>query len=115
MITDWRRGCFELVEGNAGFQKALWMGQRLELLIGRHHRLEAVALALFALGIDEGLGEEARAVEVHVRVEEFAQEVIDPGSEVLRDMGITQVLAHHSRVLGFNQRIVVAVARARLG
>ena len=76
---------------------------------------EAIAFAGFALGIGDGFGEEARAMEIHVRVEMLLAEGVDPGGKALGDVRVTQVFTHDGAILGFRQRIVVAMARARLG
>jgi hypothetical protein len=61
------KGCLKLIHGqaverferDAGFEEALGLRQRSEILIGRHHVFEAVAFARLALGVGNGFGEEA--------------------------------------------------------
>ena len=49
-------------------------------------------------------------MEVEIGVELFGVEAIDGAGVVLRDMAVAHQLADDGAVLGFNQRIVVAMA-----
>ena len=53
-------------------------------------------------------------MEVDVRVEVVRTECVDPFCELLRDMRVAQVLAHHGAVLGFCQGIIVGLPGAGL-
>ena len=117
----------QLLKGDAEFEILTGIGQGLQLLIRSRHLLVAITLALLPLGIRDRLREEARAVEVDVRVEEVGAESVDHAGAVLRDMRIAQMLAvttphpacwvvdclllvHHCAVLGFRQCVVVGIA-----
>ena len=71
----------------------------------------AIALALLSRGIRE----EAGAVEVDVRVQEIRIERVDLFGELLRDLGIAQMLACHGAVLGLCQGAVSLECRWRDG
>lgn len=68
-----------------------------------------------SFGVDFVNGEVTGAVEVEVRVEHFAIEAIDGGGVFLRDVAVSHGLADDGAVLTFGQRIIVRLARARLG
>jgi hypothetical protein len=53
-----------------------------------------VALALAALGVGDDFCEQARSMEVDVRVEVTAAEGVDQPREALRDVAVAEVLAH---------------------
>jgi len=74
-----------------------------------------VGFADFALGVDEVDWKVAGPVEVEIRIEVFAEELVERLGVLRGDMAIADVLANHRPVLGFNQPIVVAVAGPRLG
>lgn len=75
----------------------------------------SILLALFSLGVGDGLSEETGAVEVHVRVEKALAHGVHLSGEVLRNMLVTEVFSHDGPVLGFGQTVVVAMPGARLG
>ena len=77
----------------------LWLVQRFEFLVGGHHQLVGVALALPALCVGNGFGEQTRPVEVDVRVEVLAAEGIHEAREALRDVAVAQVFAHEHAIL----------------
>jgi hypothetical protein len=104
--------CIELQEGDTGFEELLGLVQGFEFFVGRHHQFVGIALALAALGVGDGFGEQAGAVEIDVGVKVVAAKRIDQIGEALRDMAVAEVFAHDSPVLGFGLRVVVTVPRA---
>ena len=74
-----------------------------------------IALFDLALGVDLVDREEARAVEVEVRVEEVLAERIHGAGEALADVGVAEVFADDCAILAFDQGIVVGMARPRAG
>jgi hypothetical protein len=70
-----------LFEGDAGLEVLLGLGQGFELFVGGHEIGVGIALAPFALGVDDRLGEEAGAVEVEVGGEDADGEDVDPRGE----------------------------------
>ncbi len=69
----------ELLEGGPRGEVDGGLGERLELLIGRHDVGVAVALAAAALGVDGLGGEEAGPVEVEIGREDVLGEVVALG------------------------------------
>jgi hypothetical protein len=85
------------------------LGQALQ---GRFHIRVLVALDDLSLRADDVGGEQAGAVQVEPRIEGVLIEGVDSPGEVLRDMRVAHVLAHHAGILAFGQGVVVAMARA---
>ena len=83
--------------------------QRFQLLIGRGHVLVAIALALLFRGIRDRLREESGTVEIDVQGQEVRTEHVDLFGELLRDLGIAQMLAYHGAVLGLCHDGIVGV------
>jgi hypothetical protein len=86
--------------------------QRFQLLIGRGHVL--VAIALLFRGIRDRLREESGTVEIDVQVQEVRTERVDLFGELLRDLGIAQMLAYHGAVLGLCQDGIVVPMAGRI-
>ena len=91
------------------------LGQRFQLVIGRHHVLVAVTFAEAALGIGVGGWKEARSVEVDVGGEDVPGHRIDLLGVGARDMAVAEVLADRGAILGLDQGIVVGLPRPGLG
>ena len=89
----------ELPEGDAGLEELFGIGQGLELLVGRHHEFVRVAFALTPLSIGCGFGEQARSVEIDVRVQVRLVKGVDQSGEALRDMAVAQVLTDDGAIL----------------
>ena len=85
---------------------------RAELLEGgqrRLHVLMAIALDNLAFGADDVGGEHAGAVQIQPRIEHIFVERIDGFGELLRDVAVAHVLAHHAGIFALRQCVVVAV------
>ena len=78
-------------------------------------RVVAVRIGPTVFCVGDGLGEQAGAMEVHVRVQMLAAEGVDERCEALRDMAVAEVFSHNRAVFGLDQCVVVAVPRARFG
>src|SRR4030067_3232460 len=76
VVADPVSGGVECFKTDAGVQMLFGIGERFELVIGRHHGLVAIDLALFALAVRAGLGEETGAVEVEVGIAILLVEVV---------------------------------------
>ena len=79
------------------------------------HLFVFIALDDLAFGADGLGGKHARAMQNEPRIEYFLIELIDGFSVLLGDMCVAYVLAHDTGVLALGQRVIVALARARLG
>ena len=49
IVADPSSDCIQVFHGDAGFEILTGVGQRFQFLVGGHHVLEAVALALLSL------------------------------------------------------------------
>ena len=58
------------------------------------NELVGIALALSPLVVSDGFGEQARSMEVDVRVEVIAAERIDAGREALRDVAVAELFTY---------------------
>ena len=77
VIVTLREGeCIEFVEADAVTEIGCGIGQRMQLLVGRHHVFVGIALALWSLFVGDGDGEVARPVEVQIGREHVGSEVM---------------------------------------
>ena len=105
----------ELLEGGPRGEVGGGLGERLELLIGRHDVGVAVALAAAALGVDGLGGEEAGPVEVEIGREDVLGEVVDALGVAAGDVAVAEVLADDRAVLALDEGVVVGVSGSGLG
>ena len=105
----------ELLEGGPRGEVDGGLGERLELLIGRHDVGVAVALAAAALGVDGLGGEEAGPVEVEIGREDVLGEVVDALGVAAGDVAVAEVLADDRAVLALDEGAVVGVSGSGLG
>jgi len=92
--------------------KQVFVVQLGQALQGSFHVLVPVTLDDFALGADDRGGEQAGARQLEPRIEGFLIEGIDPLCEVLWNMLMAHVLAHHAGILALVQGLVLAMTRA---
>ena len=90
-----------------------WDG--LKLIPRGHDEFMRIGLDDFAFCIDRVFGEEARPVEVEIRVERILEEQVDELCAVLRDVAVAHELADDDAVLAFGKGVIVAVAGPGLG
>ena len=105
----------KLLDGHAWVETLRRPGQRVQLLLRRHHQRRGIALALTAFGVGDDFGEEAGAGEVELGVEVIAAERLDEACNALRDVAVAQVLAHNAPILRLSLGVIVAVPGARFG
>ncbi len=74
-----------------------------------------VGFANLAFGVDPVDREVAGPVEVEIGIEPLAVERVDGAGVVLRDMVVAHELADNGAVLGFDQRVVIGLARPGFG
>jgi len=106
------RGRIEYFKGEARFQPCGGLRERSEFVIGGHHRLIAIDLALFALRIGADLWEETGPMRVEIGVEVLVIERIDQRGPALGNMAIAKQLPHHSPVFPLGQGIIIGLAGA---
>ena len=102
----------ELLEGGPRGEVDGGLGERLELLIGRHDVGVAVALAAAALGVDGLGGEEAGPVDVEIGREDVLGEVVDALGVAAGDVAVAEVLRTTEPFL-LSTRALSLVCRAR--
>lgn len=105
----------QLLEGHSVLEEGFCVGRGLELLVRRHPVFVAVTLGDAALVVHHLLREKAGAMEVEVRRQHVAGEVVDPGGVTARDMAVAEMFADDGAVFAFDQGVVVGVAGAGLG
>ena len=106
---------FEPLGSDAGFEVNLVIRDCFESVPRRLGLIMGIGFADLSLGVNFVDGEVTGAVEVQIRIERFGIEAIDGGRIFLRDVAVSHELADDRTVLAFGQRVIVGLARARLG
>ena len=109
------RQAVEFLEGNAGFEEVLGMGQRPELVVGGGDLVLGVFPASAPVGSRDLDGEEAGAMMVEEGGERVAKEGVDPRGEVFGDVGASEPPADDVAVLGLDEGVVVGAPGSRFG
>ena len=93
------RDCIQLFEADCGFQARLGIGQVFELLIGCFEVRIRVAFALPAFVVGDGIGEQARPMEVQVGGKALDGELVDLVGVGSGNMRVTELLADDRSIL----------------
>jgi hypothetical protein len=103
------------LDGDSGLEVVGVVGDGLQSLPRRHDLVVGVGFAHLAFRVDPVDCEVAGPVEVEIGIEQLTVESIDGAGVVLRDMAVAHQLADDGAVLGFDQRIVIGLARPGFG
>jgi hypothetical protein len=105
IVTEPMRGRLQYFKPDPVFQVVLGLRERIQLLIGRHHRLIVGHRVFFVLRIRPNLRKEAGPVEVQIGCEMFLIESLhERGPINIREWAMAKALSDHRSILPFHSR-----------
>jgi hypothetical protein len=115
IVTEPMRGRLQYFKRDPRFQVILGLRERVQFLIGGHHRLIVGHRAFFTLRIGPDRRKEAGAVEVQIGCEMFLIESIHERGPILGNGAMAKALSDHRPILPFPQGVIVGLTGTGCG